>query len=59
MTSEQNKYFGVVTERKVVFLLDVSSSMTAYLEEVKEGLTTLLNHLPPKTKRYYQAISVS
>lgn len=47
-----NKYLGVVLEREVIFLLDVSSSMSAHLEEMKEGLCLQLNNMSSKTKKY-------
>ena len=37
---------------QVLFLLDISSSMTSHIQELKDSLTHLLEHTPPKMKRY-------
>ena len=50
--ADENKYFGAILESSVVFLLDTSSSMTAHLQEMKDGLIVQLNNMSSKTKRY-------
>lgn len=52
LLSGENRYFGTILEREVVFLLDVSTSMTRHLEEIKEGLAVRFSKLPPKTKKF-------
>ena len=37
---------------QVLFLLDISNSMTSHIQELKDSLTRLLKHTPPKMKRY-------
>jgi len=39
---DDRKFFGAIVERKVLFLLDVSSSMAASLQEMVEALAQLL-----------------
>ena len=51
MSTDENKYFGVILEAEVVFLLDTSSSMAAHLQEVKDGISIQLNNMSAKTKK--------
>ena len=51
LRSDARRGVGVVTEGSAVFLLDVSSSMTANLDTVKTALSNALRELPPKLKK--------
>ena len=55
-SSDYRRYLGVVTEREVIVLVDVSSSMLSHLPEVKEALSLLLKNMPVKMKRSVSAM---
>ena len=45
------KYLGAICEKEVIVLVDVSSSVTMYLPEIKEAMTSLLDNMPIKIRR--------
>lgn len=50
--TDDHKLLGVVIERDVIILLDISSSVSPYWTEMRKGLLDLLHMFPPKVKTY-------
>lgn len=48
---DYRQYLGVVCDKEVVLLVDMSSSMSTHLSIIQQALISFLNDIPKKTKR--------